>query len=113
MIGDQRSSVAVNLERNETRAILEGIGAGKCKLILEDPQVQVKIGDRITTSGLGGIFPKGLFVGTVDRVEKDNRSGWATLIRVNPASNNYAIQNALVIINPVFPEVNIQQLEEK
>lgn len=113
LIADQRSAVSVMLERTQSRAILEGIGNGKCRLVLEDPQAKVKEGDRIFTAGLGGIFPKGLFVGTVERIDRDKRSGWATLIQVSPAADNYSVQEALIIVHPVEPPVDLKPLEEK
>ncbi len=113
LIADQRSAVAVMFERSQSRAILEGIGNGNCRLVMEDPQAPIKEGDRIFTAGLGGVFPKGLYVGTISRIERDKRSGWATQIQVRPAADNYSIQDVLIIVHPVEPPVDLKPLEEK
>jgi rod shape-determining protein MreC len=112
LIADQRSAVAVMVERTGSRAILEGMGNGLCKLTLEEPSAQIKAGDKIYTSGIGGIFPKGLYVGHVDLIKRDKRSGWAILVRVRPAADNYSIQEALVIIHPNYPPVTVTPDDE-
>jgi rod shape-determining protein MreC len=112
LIADQRSAVAVMVERTGSRAILEGMGNGLCKLTLEEPSAQIKAGDKIYTSGIGGIFPKGLYVGHVDLLKRDRRSGWATLVRVRPAADNYSIQEVLIITHPNYPPVVITPDDE-
>ena len=37
----------------------------------------IKDGDTLVTSGVGGVFPPGLFVGRIDRVERSPASGFA------------------------------------
>ena len=37
----------------------------------------LKDGDTLVTSGVGGVFPPGLFVGRIDRVERSPASGFA------------------------------------
>ena len=112
LIADQRSAVAVMIERTGSRAIMEGMGNGQCKLMMEEPQSPVKVGDRIMTSGIGGIYPKGLYVGLIDRIERDKRSGWATMVRVKPAADNYSIEEGLIILHPVIPAIQVQPVDE-
>ena len=45
----------------------------------------VQEGDRIVTAGLGGVFPKGLPLGIVTQVRRDERS-WSTSATVKPAA---------------------------
>ena len=37
-----------------------------------DRDVKVNIGDEVTTSGLGGIFPSGIYIGDVSKIKSDN-----------------------------------------
>lgn len=46
----------------------------------------VKVGQKVITSGLGGSTPRGLLIGTVSKVKKDNY-GLASTIYVKPATN--------------------------
>lgn len=56
----------------------------------------VKEGDRVITSGLGGRSPKGLFVGTVQKVKKD-RYGLNKEVYVRPAGSMYDISVVTMI----------------
>lgn len=56
----------------------------------------VKVGDRIITSGVGGIFPKGLNIGEVTHVEIGKRRLFYS-IKLNPYTENYP-SDILVII---------------
>lgn len=47
---------------------------------------KVKVGQKVITSGLGGSTPRGLLIGTVSEVKKDNY-GLANTIYVKPATN--------------------------
>ena len=31
----------------------------------------IQVGDVVTTSGLGGMFPRGIYIGTVEKIESD------------------------------------------
>jgi len=69
LITDLNSRVPVIVERSRQRAILAGDNSQSPSLWYLDPAAPVKIGDRIVTSGEGGIFPPGLPVGVVGQVE--------------------------------------------
>ncbi len=67
LLTDAQSRTPVILVRNNGRAILSGDGGGAPKLdYIRGPQ-GLKEGDRVLTSGDGGVFPRGLPVGTVVR----------------------------------------------
>ncbi|MDR2660577.1 MAG: rod shape-determining protein MreC [Lactobacillaceae bacterium] len=54
-------------------------------------------GTIVQTSGLGGIIPKGIYVGTVKSV-KENSSGVAKRIYITPSANLDSVENVLVVI---------------
>lgn len=56
--------------------------------------VPLSNGDVIETSGIGGIYPEGIFIGTVKNVERDILSTYAT---VKPGVNFNAIKEVLVL----------------
>ncbi|MCD6471988.1 rod shape-determining protein MreC [Candidatus Aerophobetes bacterium] len=69
---DKRSKVGVRDEKTRDIAILQGKGEEeKCELIYLPNKVSVKVGDKIITSGLGGIFPKGILVGEISLIKKN------------------------------------------
>lgn len=66
-------SVSIKTSGKETYGILNGYD-NETKLIKIsgiDRSTNVKKGDIVTTSGLGGVFPGGIFVGTVEKSQND------------------------------------------
>jgi len=70
-ITEPSSAVAVRLQRSRDTGILKGLGDWRCEVRYLDPEADVRVGDRVITSGLGGVFPSGLRVGTVLSVTSD------------------------------------------
>jgi rod shape-determining protein MreC len=67
LITDQEHSVPVQIERTGLRTIAVGTGAGLALPYLP-ANADVKSGDLLITSGLGGVFPEGYPVGRVAEV---------------------------------------------
>ena len=65
LLTDAESRTPVILVRTNGRAILSGDGGGAPKLDFVRSSLALKEGDRVLTSGDGGVFPRGLPVGTV------------------------------------------------
>ncbi|MDI6783969.1 MAG: rod shape-determining protein MreC [bacterium] len=105
LISDQRSAVGAVIDRTRARGIIDGIGKGAGKLTLEQTDTDVKIGDTLVTSGLGGVFPKDLVLGTISKIERHPRSGWITAILVTPAASVFRTEEVLVIVHPTFEEI--------
>lgn len=78
--------------------IIEGDVTEEGKLLLERIPVdgKVKEGMSVTTSGLGGIFPKGLNIGKVVSAYKDEHGLTQTVV-VEPAADFYQIEEVMVI----------------
>jgi rod shape-determining protein MreC len=72
LINDLNSSVSVRLQtESRTTGILRGQSQGNLMVIAYIPQTDgVSQGDVVLTSGLGGVYPEGLVVGKVARVER-------------------------------------------
>ena len=72
LVTDANHSIPVVDERSGLRGIARGSGAPD-KLIVSDIPLSadVKVGDRIATSGLGGRFPAGFPVGTITSIGPD------------------------------------------
>jgi rod shape-determining protein MreC len=71
LINDLNSSVSVRLQtESRTTGVLRGQSQGNLVVLAYIPQTDVVApGDVVLTSGLGGIYPEGLVVGKVQRVE--------------------------------------------
>ncbi len=68
LITDLNARIPVVVERTRQRAVLGGDNTAQPKLLYLPPESELQVGDRVVTSGHGGMFPPGLPVGVVSRV---------------------------------------------
>ncbi len=71
LITDLNSRVPVVVDGTRQRAILAGDNTARPSLRYADAGGTIRIGDRIVTSGQGGVFPPGLPVGVVAGVDSE------------------------------------------
>ena len=72
LISNKKSSLDAKARDKEVRGIIDGKGNLSLSLRLLSQDEEIQKGDLITTTVLGGIFPKGLIVGTIERLEKSD-----------------------------------------
>jgi len=94
-LNDQRSSVSVLINRTRDTGILKGdINFELTGSI--PPDAAVVEGDDVVTSGMGGIYPKGLFVGRINEIKTG--AGWLLkTIRVEPAVDFNKVEEVFVL----------------
>jgi len=98
LLTDAASRTPVMIDRTNSRAILTGDGGPNPKLEYLRGQDPVRSGDRILTSGDGGVFPRGLPVGVAIK-GLDNR--W----RVVLASDKAAVDYVRILLFQDFTQV--------
>ncbi|HWR73618.1 MAG TPA: rod shape-determining protein MreC [Nitrospirota bacterium] len=96
LITDPGSTVAVRVLRNREEGLLEG-KIDRCALKYVSYYVDIQEGDILITSGLDGIYPKGLPVATVSSVKKHEASSFQT-VTAKPAVRFSRLEDALVLI---------------
>lgn len=69
LVTDLNSRIPVVIESSHTNAVLAGDNSERPRLLYVGNSDDVKIGDRVVTSGEGGVFPPGLPVGVVAATE--------------------------------------------
>ena len=74
LISDEGSSVSAMVQSSRAQGMLRGSADGTLRLALVRTDQEVNVGDLVITSGLGGVFPKGLLLGTVENVERSSGS---------------------------------------
>ncbi len=84
LITDFNSNIDALIQGSRSQGVLQGGGATGCILKYVERSEEIKIGDPVLTSGLGGVFPKGLLLGTVVNVDRKS-SGLFQKIDVFPA----------------------------
>ena len=99
LVVDVNSNVSVLLQRNRTHGVLQGAGAAGCRLKYVPKAEEVKVGDAVISSGLGGIFSKGIIIGMVAAVDKKEGGGFFQRIDVQP-SVDFGKLEEVVVLNP-------------
>jgi rod shape-determining protein MreC len=97
LITDTSSGVAAALERSRVQGIAKGAGQNQCQLEYVMNESSVEIGDRLLTSGLDQVYPKGLPIGSVAQVGEGNIY---KSIRVAPAVALDRLETVLVVLKP-------------
>jgi rod shape-determining protein MreC len=97
LITDASSAIAVLVQRSRARAVGRGRGA-TLTLDFALAQEDIITGDRIITSGNGGVFPKGLTIGTVSLAEVNTLDLFQTVV-VKPAVNFSRLEEVLVLLD--------------
>jgi rod shape-determining protein MreC len=95
LITDHNSGVDAVVQRSRARGIVEGALDGGCVMKYLKRGEDVEVGDRVVTSGLDGIFPKGIIVGEVTRVTRGNR-GLLQVAEIKPTVPLDRIEEVLV-----------------
>ena len=93
---DRNSACDVIIQRNRISGILQGTGTNLCRLAYLQRTADVKVGDKLITSGLDTIFPKGITVGTVITVSEES-DGLSQKIQVQPEFDPDTIEEVYVI----------------
>lgn len=95
-ISDATSGAGVILANTRIEGVLSGNSWGQPEIVNVSPDDRIKAGEQVITSGGDGIFPRGLPVGNVVRVEP-NAQGTLVNVLVKPAANLSALEEVLVI----------------
>ncbi len=96
LLQDSQSGVAVMIQSNREEGILKGSLDGLLYLENVSDDAEVKTGDVIVTSGLGGSFFRGIIVGTVVKVDGDASTGTRRIV-VEPNESTGPLQEVMVI----------------
>lgn len=94
-INDQSSGIGAILEKSRLQGILKGTPSGETMLEYVMSDEKVEVGERVLTSGGDRIFPKGLPVGTVVKVNPGE--DMFLNIRVKPSARLNGVEEVLVI----------------
>ena len=84
-----------------------GIAGGVTAALRREPRLQmtfvdrtstVQVGDVVYTSGLGGVFPRGILIGTVTDADLDPQAGMYQNIEIKPAADFRRLEEVMVIV---------------
>jgi rod shape-determining protein MreC len=92
LLTDPNNAIAGLIQRTRDEGIVEGIPQGRARLKYIPMLSAVKEGDRVVTSGLVGGFPRGLAIGTITTIDRE--------------------EGALFQTAELVPEVDVNRVEE-
>lgn len=96
LINDHNSALDAFDQRSRVRGIVAGVVDDGLVMKYVDRSEEVKSGDTIVTSGLDGIFPRGLLVGEVTAVVREGPGLFLT-VNIAPAADFRRLEQVLVI----------------
>ena len=97
LIIDQNSAVDCLVQRSRDRGMLKGLMSEICKLDYVAKSNDITMGDIVVTSGLGGVFPKGLTVGRILDVKEISGELFKD-IKIRTAVDFSKLEEVLVIL---------------
>ncbi len=96
LIMDQKSAVGIRLQNSRATGIIEGEGENELKLNYLAKEVKTAKNEIVISSGLGGLYPQGLVVGTVSKVGQ-RTDGLFQDVRVSPAVDFWTLEEVFII----------------
>ncbi|KZM54886.1 rod shape-determining protein MreC [Aeribacillus pallidus] len=112
---DRKNRISAMVHTNNGKVFGLIVGYSEQENALEmniiESNAQIKENQIVATSGLGGVFPEGLVIGKVKKVELDSY-GLTKIAYITPSADFYDIDRVM-IIERVLPTVDINQLEEE
>jgi rod shape-determining protein MreC len=96
LLTDHASGIAAIILRSRARGVVKGKGEMLCTLEFTTREEDVKVGDTVITSGIGGVFLKGLPIGEVTMVKRGEYGIFQT-VSIRPAVNLAHLEEVLVV----------------
>jgi rod shape-determining protein MreC len=100
LVSDHNSGVDALVQRTRARGIVQGTVDAGCGLKYVKRTEDIQVGDMVVTSGLDGIFPKGLPIGQVVSVDKRGQ-GLFQYAEIAPRVDAQQLEEVLVARGPV------------
>jgi rod shape-determining protein MreC len=92
---DRNAAVAGLVERSRAQGLVVGTGGDRLRMEYVPGTSDLKVGDRVVTSGIDGIYPKGFVIGQIESVQRG--AGEFTSVVVRPAVELSALEAVLVV----------------
>jgi rod shape-determining protein MreC len=97
LVLDRRSAVDAMIQRSRARGLVRGLGGDELEFVFMVRGDDVQVGDEVITSGVGGVYPKGIRVGTITSVNAEREQLLHTA-RVGPAVDFGRLEQVFVVL---------------
>ncbi len=100
LLTDPNSAVDALIQRTRAQVVVEGGLGRRCRVLYLPRGEEVEVGDPVVTSGLDGVFPKGILLGRIAAVEQ--RPGEVfQRAELEPGADFGRLEEVLVLPRPV------------
>lgn len=100
IITESSSAVGGYIERSGTLGVVEGTyelrAEGLCRMVYIEADSDIRVGDKVLSSGVGEIYPRGLLIGKVASVSVDENTRTLTAV-IEPAADLDSISKVMII----------------
>lgn len=97
LISDQRSGVAGLIQASRAEGIVSGSITGELSFDFVSREITVTPGDVVLTSGMGGVYPKGLLIGEVTEVLLEDNDLFPRIL-VRASARIAGIEEVIVLV---------------
>ena len=98
LLTDFRSGVDALVQRTRASGVVAGRGRNIAELKFLPVGADLHPGDRLISSGMGGVFPKGLIIGEVKEIHRNGRP--IQHVEIQPSVDFSHLEEVLVLVKP-------------
>ena len=95
---DRNAAAGALVERSRAQGVVVGTGTDRLRMDYVSGTADLKVGDRVVTSGIDGIYPKGFVIGQIESIQRGG--GEFSGITVRPAVDFSGLESVLVVLTP-------------
>lgn len=108
LVTDPRSGVGAVVQESQMPGVIEGMAnsTGLVRMIHLPKDAPIKAGQVVISSGVGGIYPSGVRIGTVIKSENDP-GGLFQTAEVKPFVDFRTLRDVFIVTNVYKPKVNL------
>ena len=93
---DRDAAAGALVERSRAQGVVVGTGTDQLRMDFVPSSADIKAGDRVVTSGIEGIYPKGFVIGQIESVQRG--AGEYRSVVVKPAVDFSSLEAVLVVL---------------
>jgi rod shape-determining protein MreC len=99
---DRDAAAGAIVERTRAQGVIVGTGTDRFRLDHVAAAADIRVGDRVVTSGIEGIYPKGFPIGQIESI--DRQGGEFVDVGVRAAVEYAALESVLIVLTPPASE---------
>ena len=100
LLTETASAVGGYIERSGVLGVVEGTyelrSEGICRMVYIEPDSDIRVGDKVISSGIGGVYPRGLTIGKITEIKMDEASRTLTAT-IEPAADLDSLSKLMII----------------